>query len=283
MRTIEHVDEMQCVSLDLRRRGGRIAFVPTMGFLHEGHLSLMRAARSRAEVVVVSIFVNPTQFGPGEDVRSYPRNLERDRKLCEGERVDILFCPADGEMYQRTHSVYVEETELSHGLCGALRPGHFRGVATVVAKLFNIVQPHVAVFGQKDAQQVRIIRQMVADLNFAIEIVAAPTVREPDGLAMSSRNARLSSSERVEALCLMQSLQRAAQAYRDGERDAGKIREAMAEVIGRARQARVDYIEIVDPDTLRPLSVINGTALATLAVRIGDTRLIDNLILGPPV
>ena len=283
MTVVEQVSAMQEMALRLRRKGTRIGLVPTMGFLHAGHASLMKVARSRAEVVVVSLFVNPTQFGPAEDFQNYPRDLDRDRKLCGGENVDVLFCPAAGDMYPRGYSVHVEETELSAGLCGASRPGHFRGVATVVTKLFHIVQPDVAVFGQKDAQQCRVIQQLVRDLNFSVEIVVVPTVREADGLAMSTRNAYLSASERQDALCLVQSLRRASQLYREGVRDGARIRQAILDVVSRVPRAAVDYVEIVDADTLRPVSAVGNSTLIALAVKIGRTRLIDNLRLGSNV
>ncbi|MBU1694019.1 MAG: pantoate--beta-alanine ligase [Verrucomicrobia bacterium] len=281
MQIIRTPEEMQQTALALRREGRRMGFVPTMGFLHEGHLSLIRLARAHSDVVVVSIFVNPTQFGPNEDLDKYPRDFERDEVLCRREGTDILFYPAGGDIYLPGHSVYVVEEALSRGLCGATRPGHFRGVATIVAKLFNIVRPDVAVFGEKDGQQLRVIRRMVRDLNFPVEIVPGPTVREPDGLAMSSRNAYLSSEERRQALCLRRALDRAEQMVRDGERDAGTIRTAMQKVVAEAPAARVDYIEIVDDASLEPIRAIEHPALAAMAVFVGRTRLIDNTVLHP--
>lgn len=281
MEIIEKAALMQARALGLRRTGRRIGFVPTMGFLHEGHLSLVRIAKAASDVVVASIFVNPTQFGPNEDFESYPRDFDRDRQMCEGAGVNILFHPSVREIYAPDHSVFIEETALSKGLCGSSRPGHFRGVATVVAKLFNIVQPHLAVFGHKDAQQARVIRRLVRDLNFPVEIVVAPTVREPDGLAMSSRNARLSASERRDALCLSRALERARALYADGVRDADRIRRVLCDAIGEVRTAETDYVEIVDGETLNPVSEVNDTTLVALAVRIGRTRLIDNALLGP--
>ena len=272
---------MQQAALALRREGRRIGFVPTMGFLHEGHLSLIRIARGHSDVVVVSIFVNPAQFGPNEDLAKYPRDFERDETLCRQAGADIIFYPEAKDIYPPDHSVYVVEESLSRGLCGAARPGHFRGVATVVAKLFNIVLPDVAVFGEKDGQQLRIIRRMVRDLNFPVQIISGPTVREPDGLAMSSRNAYLSPDERQQALCLRRALDRAAQMVRDGEQDAAAIRAAMQQVIAEAPLARTDYIEIVDDATLEPIRVIAQPTLAALAVFIGRTRLIDNTVLNP--
>lgn len=277
IRTVEGMRERVSAA---RRKGQRIGFVPTMGYLHEGHMSLVRTARERSDVVVVSIFVNPTQFLPGEDLARYPRDFERDRGLCEREGVAVIFAPGPEGMYTAGHSVFVDEQKLAAGLCGASRPGHFRGVLTVVAKLFNIVQPDVAVFGQKDAQQARLIQRMVEDLNFPVEIVIGPIVREPDGLAMSSRNKYLSAGERQDALCLVQSLGLARDLYGRGVRDAAGIREAMAAHIARFPSASVDYIEAVDYDTLTPVNDLRGKVLIALAVRVGKTRLIDNAILG---
>jgi pantoate--beta-alanine ligase len=281
MQIIRTPEEMQQAALGLRRGGRRIGLVPTMGFLHEGHLSLIRIARAHSNVVVVSIFVNPTQFGPNEDLAKYPRDFERDEVLCRQAGADIVFYPSAEDLYLPAHSVYVVEESLSRGLCGATRPGHFRGVATVVAKLFNIVRPDVAVFGEKDGQQLRVIRRMTRDLNFPVEIVPGPTVREPDGLAMSSRNAYLSPGERRQALCLRRALDRAEQMARNGERDAGKIRAAMQQVVAEAPLAKVDYIEIVDDATLEPVPTLDRPALTALAVFIGRTRLIDNTVLNP--
>ena len=272
---------MQDTALALRANGRRIGIVPTMGFLHEGHASLIRLARARAEVVIVTLFVNPTQFGPAEDLSRYPRDFERDRALCEAEGADILFAPAPADVYPPDHSVWVEEVRLSRGLCGASRPGHFRGVCTIVAKLFHLTQPQIAVFGEKDGQQLRIIRRMVRDLDFPVEIVAGPTVREPDGLAMSSRNSYLSLEERAQAPCLRQALDEAVRRLAGGERNAGRLREAMADVIRRAPQARIDYIETVDDETLDPVETVQRPVLVALAVFLGRTRLIDNTVLRP--
>jgi len=277
MNVITSLEDMQKTALARRQAGQRIGLVPTMGFLHEGHLSLVKLARRQADVVVLSIFVNPTQFGPNEDFSRYPRNFERDRALCAAAGVDIIFNPAPEAMYPAGYSVYVEETTLSKGLCGASRPGHFRGVLTVVAKLFNLTLPDVAVFGQKDAQQARLIQQMAHDLDFPITIVLAPIIRESDGLAMSSRNTYLSPTERREALCLHQALKTARQLYRKGERDARRIVAAMQALIEPIASARVDYIEIVDRDTLQPASRLDTPVLVALAIYIGKTRLIDNL------
>jgi len=268
---------MQKTSRSLQRRGKTIAFVPTMGFLHEGHLSLMRAARPRAQVLVVSIFVNPAQFGPREDYSRYPRDLKRDLALCREAGADIVFAPAAAAMYPEGYSTYVEETRLSQGLCGARRPGHFRGVATVVLKLFNIVRPDLAVFGIKDYQQARVIRKMVADLNLPIGVVVAPIVREKDGLAMSSRNAYLGPAERTEALCLRRALLRGREMAGAGEKDARKVRSEMERIIRREPSARIDYIEIVREEDLAPVSRIGEGTRGLLAVFVGKTRLIDNL------
>ena len=270
---------MQKAALALRAQGRTIGFVPTMGYLHDGHASLMRIARARADVVVASIFVNPTQFGPQEDLNKYPRDFERDEIICRGEKADIIFYPTPENMYLPDHSVYVAEEKLSSGLCGASRPGHFRGVATVVAKLINIVQPSFVVLGEKDAQQLRVLKRMVRDLNFPVEIVPGPTVREPDGLAMSSRNKYLSSDERRQAVCLRHALNRATELYRSGTRDAESLCDAMIEVIGKCPSAKIDYIDLVDDSTLEPVRTLNKPTLVALAVYVGKTRLIDNITL----
>jgi len=277
MRLIRSIRTMQNSALALKRRGKKIAFVPTMGYLHEGHLSLMRTARRKGDVLVVSIFVNPAQFGPREDFSRYPRNLRRDLALCRRAGADVVFAPAAKSMYPEGYSAYVEETRLSRGLCGARRPGHFRGVATVVLKLFAIVQPDLAVFGLKDFQQSRVIRKMASDLNLPVTILAVPTVREKDGLAMSSRNTFLSPSERKEALCLRRALLRARRMAQAGERDARRIRAAMRRIVEREPSARIDYLKIVAGEDLRSVRRIEPGAMAALAVFIGQTRLIDNI------
>lgn len=261
-----------------RRRGKRIGLVPTMGYLHEGHLSLVRIALAASDVVVMSIFVNPLQFGVGEDYEEYPRDLSRDIPLAEEAGVAALFVPTVAEMYPKGYATFVEVEGLTAGLCGRSRPGHFRGVTTVVTKLFNIVQPDVAVFGQKDAQQAAVIKQMVRDLNMPIEILTGPIVREADGLAMSSRNVYLSQEERRQALVLSQSLRWAEQKVAQGERDAASLREAIVEKIKTMPLANIDYVEIVNADDLKPVEVIQGRVLIALAVRFGRTRLIDNCI-----
>lgn len=280
MRIIRSVSEMQAEALRLRREGKRPALVPTMGYLHEGHLSLVRRARTLGDVLVVSLFVNPTQFGPGEDLDRYPHDFARDRALCEEAGVDILFCPEADDVYAPDATVHVAEDKLSQVLCGASRPTHFGGVLTVVAKLFNIVLPHVAVFGQKDAQQLCLIRRMVRELNVPVEIVAGPIVREPDGLAMSSRNQYLSDEERVEATCLNRALRQVETLFLEGTREADALRHVLREVIAGAPAGRLDYAEIVDLDTLDPVEGrIHRPALAAVAVRFGQARLIDNVVL----
>jgi pantoate--beta-alanine ligase len=251
-----------------------------MGALHEGHLALVRAAGSKADVVVVSIFVNPTQFGPNEDFAKYPRSFERDCELLEREDVDILFAPSADEMYPTENATWVEVQRLSERLCGKSRPGHFRGVATVVSKLFHIIEPDVAFFGQKDAAQVAIIRRMVRDLNLPVEIEVCPIVREADGLAMSSRNAYLNPEERKSALVLYRSLQRTRTMFDAGERRSEKLIAAAKEEFTGEPRARLDYLEIVDPDTLESQSMIRQRALVAVAAFVGTTRLIDNILLG---
>lgn len=282
MKIIESALEMQQTAQGLRAQGRRIGFVPTMGNLHAGHLSLVRIAKQHADVVVVSIFVNPTQFGPTEDFAAYPRTFEADRAHCAKEGVDILFHPPVAEMYPEGTSVSVIETALSKTLCGAARPGHFDGVCTVVAKLFNIVQPQVAVFGEKDAQQLRIIRRMVRDLRFPVEIVAGPTVREPDGLAQSSRNHHLTAAQREQAICLHHALEQCKRLFAAGERDPQKLIAAMRTAIVDYPAAKIDYVDIVDDESLQPVSgPIVRPALVALAVWVGQPRLIDNTVLIP--
>lgn len=279
MRTETTVAGMKGAAAELRARGRSIGLVPTMGYLHEGHLSLVRECRKRADVTVVSIFVNPLQFGPQEDFRRYPRDPERDASLLEKEGVDILFLPADGDMYPEGYRTSVEVAGLQDKLCGRLRPGHFKGVATVVHKLFNIVRPDYAFFGQKDAQQVVVLRRMAKDLNMDVEIRALPIIREPDGLAMSSRNTYLSAEERRAALVLSRSLEEARRTFEKGERAASLIRQRLLRAIASEPLAKMDYAEVVDPSSLEPVERIEGRALVALAVSIGKTRLIDNTIL----
>jgi pantoate--beta-alanine ligase len=262
------------------RRGGQtVGLVPTMGALHEGHASLIRAARAETDYVVVSIFVNPTQFGPREDLGKYPRPFDSDVALCAAEGVSLIFHPEPATMYPSGFCTYVEVTGLQDGLCGASRPGHFRGVATVVLKLFNIVQPDVAFFGQKDAQQARIIRQMVDDLDVPVRVVVSPIVREADGLALSSRNQYLSPAQRQRATVLHEALGLAARRITAGERSAAEIVREMTQRIAAAEEARLDYAAIVDAGTLQPLERVQGRVLVALAVWFGTTRLLDNVIL----
>ena len=270
---------MQAACRAFRHGDKRLGFVPTMGALHEGHLSLVRAARASADVVAASIFVNPTQFGPNEDLAKYPRSIERDRELLQREGVEILFEPSVEEMYSADAVTWVTVEGLSDKLDGRSRPGHFRGVTTVVAKLFHVVEPNAAFFGQKDAAQVAIIRRMVRNLNFAVEIVVCPIVREPDGLALSSRNAYLNPHERKQALVLHRSLMRVQSLAEAGERQAARLLAAgRAEFAGEAA-VRLDYFELVDPDTLDPVADISAGALAAVAAFVGNTRLIDNILL----
>jgi len=270
---------MRAASRAARLAGKRIALVPTMGALHEGHLSLVRAARAGSDVVAASIFVNPTQFGPNEDLAKYPRSFERDCQLLESEGVDFVFAPSVEEMYPVGEATWVTVDGLSEKLDGKSRPGHFRGVTTVVSKLFHIVEPDRAFFGQKDAAQVANIRRMVRDLNLPVEIVVCPIVREPDGLAMSSRNAYLNPEDRKRALVLRRSLERVNGLVKQGERDAAKLASAGREEITRESGVRLDYFEIVNPDTLEPVADISGGALAAVAAYVGTTRLIDNLLI----
>jgi pantoate--beta-alanine ligase len=281
MHVIEKIEAMREWSEGERRFGRRIAFVPTMGYLHHGHMCLVRDAKARGDELVVSIFVNPTQFGPGEDFAAYPRNFENDCELLQEEGVDVLFYPSVSEMYPHGAQTHVDVGRLSLPLCGALRPGHFRGVATVVAKLFNIVQPHVAVFGEKDYQQLQVIRRLVQDLSMGVEIVGHPIVREPDGLAMSSRNAYLNETERLAALCLSRALCKAERLFKRGERSARVlVRNASAE-IEKEPLARVEYVKLCDTQTLDEVERIDESAVLALAVRIGKARLIDNRIFSP--
>jgi pantoate--beta-alanine ligase len=272
---------MRAAARVARLGGLRVGLVPTMGALHEGHLSLVKAAKAQCEAVVVSIFVNPLQFRPNEDLAKYPRTFERDCELLRKEEVDFVFAPSVEEIYPEQATTYVTVEGLSEKLCGKSRPGHFRGVTTIVAKLFNIVQPHLAFFGQKDAAQVANIRRMVRDLNFGVEIIVCPIVRESDGLAMSSRNAYLNPQGRKSALVLYRALQEVEQHFRHGERDAGTLAEFGKQLIAQEPGVRLDYLEIVDPDSLEPVAHVNHTALAAVAGLVGMTRLIDNVLLSP--
>jgi pantoate--beta-alanine ligase len=278
MRIINTIEEMRAASRTVRRAGERVGFVPTMGALHEGHLSLVRAAHADCDMVAVSIFVNPLQFGPNEDLAKYPRNFERDRELLENESVEFIFFPSIEEMYPAGEGSRVTVDGLSDKLDGRSRPGHFRGVTTVVAKLFHIVEPDAAFFGQKDSAQLAIIRQMVRDLNFPVEIIGCPIVREADGLAMSSRNAYLDPEQRKQALVLHRSLMRVKKLWEEGERVASVLAAIGREEIATEKPVRLDYLEIVDPGNLDPVeSAVNG-ALVAVAAFVGPTRLIDNIL-----
>ncbi len=278
MKILRDIKKMQSMAARLRKEAKAIGFVPTMGALHEGHLSLMRMARQENDYVVVSIFVNPTQFGPQEDFKKYPRNFRRDAFLCKSEGVDIIFYPDARSMYADDYKTYVNVEGLSDSLCGKFRPGHFRGVATVVAKLFNIVQPVRAYFGQKDAQQVTIIKKMVSDLNIPVQIRVLPTLRENDGLAMSSRNSYLSPVERSEAQVLSAAMNLAKDLIRKGNRDSLSIIRKIWRLIKQKKSASVQYICVVNPETLEPIEKIKDKVLIALAVYFGKTRLIDNIV-----
>ncbi|MEA3279746.1 MAG: pantoate--beta-alanine ligase [Thermodesulfobacteriota bacterium] len=281
MKVIAKLIEMQEHSDLMRGLGKTIALVPTMGFLHEGHLSLIRKGRELGDNLIVSIFVNPAQFSPGEDFESYPRNFDRDFELAQKEGADVIFTPDEKELYSGNFQTYVELEKLPKHLCGISRPTFFKGVATVVTKLFNLVKPHVAVFGEKDYQQLIIIRRMVRDLNFEINIVGVPTLREPDGLAMSSRNSYLTPEQRINALCIYKSFKKARELLENGVNDAASIINTASGLIKFHGGTNIDYISICDPETLVDMETIDRPALMALAVKIGETRLIDNMILNP--
>lgn len=280
MRIVTSIAEMQSIARTTRGAGKSIGLVPTMGFLHQGHASLMSEGRKRCDLLVTSIFVNPTQFGVGEDFERYPRDMERDSALAGEAGVDLIFAPTATEMYPTGFETFVDVERLTLPLCGASRPGHFRGVTTVVCKLFNIVQPDLALFGKKDFQQLAVIRRMAADLNMAVEIVGMPIIREPDGLAMSSRNSYLSSAERRSALCLNRAIAAARTAFRAGETSVTRLRERAEAIIAEEPAALIDYLEYRDGDTLAECSQADHRTLLALAVKIGQTRLIDNGIMG---
>lgn len=280
MQVIKTVKEMQEAATALRNEGRKIAFVPTMGYLHAGHVSLMDKAHEHGDVVIASIFVNPTQFGPNEDLETYPRDIERDLSLCEEHKVDIVFAPPSSEMYPSDYSTFVNEEKLSQPLCGQSRPMFFRGVCTVLTKLFNIVKPNVAIFGQKDAQQVAVVKHMVRDLNFEIDIVVGETVREPDGLAMSSRNSYLKSFQRADALRIHQALLKGAAIFEGGTDSTDRILAEITHYISEIRRLRVIYVQAVDKDTMKPLRhVQKGRTLIATAVWCDEVRLIDNILL----
>ncbi|MDD4357323.1 MAG: pantoate--beta-alanine ligase [Smithellaceae bacterium] len=280
IRIIESIQEMQSYSESLRLAGKKISFVPTMGYFHEGHLSLMKEARKQADCVVVSIYVNPTQFGPKEDFSKYPRDFERDRDMAQSVGVDIIFFPYNQEMYPQAYQTYVDVEQVTKNLCGMSRPGHFRGVTTVCCKLFNIVKPHSAIFGKKDFQQLAAIKRMVKDLNMDLEIIGLPTFREPDGLAMSSRNVYLSKEERSSALTLVGALRIAQKLYAEGERNAAVMIEKAEDLIKSAPFTEIDYVKVCDTSTLEDVNEIKGEAVMALAVKVEKTRLIDNSVLG---
>ena len=280
MKIIDSIIHMQALAIAPEREGRRIAFVPTMGYLHEGHASLLREGRKRGDVLVLSIFVNPIQFGKNEDLDRYPRNMERDCQIADACGVDIVFIPNAAEMYPAGFQAGVTVRDISQPLCGASRPGHFDGVATVVAKLFNIVRPDVALFGCKDYQQLAVIRRMTADLNMPVEIVGMSIVREVDGLAMSSRNAYLSPFERQSALCLFRAVKRARELYAAGERSAVALTMETRAVIEQEAAAAIEYVEFRDGASLCELEAVDGSTVLALAVKMGQTRLIDNTVLG---
>ncbi|MBI5560279.1 MAG: pantoate--beta-alanine ligase [Deltaproteobacteria bacterium] len=280
MEAIEKIEGMKEFSSRARASGKTIALVPTMGCLHRGHIELIKKAKTLCDIVVLSVFVNPAQFGPAEDYERYPRNMERDINAALREGVDVLFNPSAGEIYPEDYLTFVDVEKLPARLCGLSRPGHFKGVTTVVVKFFNIVMPHAAVFGLKDYQQQLIIKRMVKDLNMDVEIATVETVRDTDGLAMSSRNEYLSKSERAAARCVPRSIGAAEAAYLKGERDAANIIEKARGIIGGEPLVKSDYVVVCDPETLIPVEMIKGRAVILLAVRIGDVRLIDNCMLG---
>jgi pantoate--beta-alanine ligase len=275
------LQETRRLSRAARSRGAKLGLVPTMGALHEGHVSLVRAARQKCDTVAASIFVNPTQFGPSEDFAKYPRNLDQDCALLEREGVDLVFAPSVEEMYPSQNATWVTVEGMSDRLCGKSRPGHFRGVTTVVAKLLNVVEPDVAFFGQKDAAQVAIIKRMVRDLNMPVAIEVCPIVREPDGLALSSRNSYLGAEERKSALVLYRSLMRVQEEFAKDERDLAKLIESAKQEFAKEQNVRMDYLAIVDPDTLEAVPTVTRRALVAVAAFVGKTRLIDNIVLEP--
>ncbi len=267
-------------SESLRLNGQKIAFVPTMGYLHAGHLFLMKAGKQRADCVVISIYVNPTQFGPGEDFERYPKDFERDKQLADTAGVDVIFCPENIEMYPQSFQTYVNTEQVTKNLCGLSRPGHFRGVTTICAKLFNIVKPHIAIFGKKDFQQLAVIKQMVQDLNMDLEVIGMPIFRADDGLAMSSRNVYLKDNERESALSLIRSIKLAKGMYERGERDASIIIEGVSKFIESHPYTQIDYVAICDTATLENVDRLDGESVLALAVKISSTRLIDNYVFG---
>jgi pantoate--beta-alanine ligase len=280
MKIINSVNEMQAFSESLRLKGRKIAFVPTMGYFHDGHLSLMREGRVRGDCLIISIYVNPTQFGPGEDFERYPRDFERDSRLAEGVGVDVIFSPENLEMYPKYFQTFVNVEDITQNLCGTSRPGHFRGVTTVCAKLFNILKPHEVIFGRKDFQQLVVIKRMVQDLNMDLKVIGMPTIREIDGLAMSSRNIYLKEQERKSALSLSRALKLAKDIYDGGERVASVILAEVRRYIEGHAYTRIDYAKICDTNSLEDIEKLESEAVLALAVRISSTRLIDNYVFG---
>ena len=280
MKIVRSIKEMQAISGSLRDKGKKISFVPTMGYFHEGHLTLMREGKKRGDSLIVSIYVNPMQFGPGEDFARYPRDFERDGRLAEDVGVDTIFCPENEEMYPEGYQTFVDVEEVTKNLCGFSRPGHFRGVTTVCIKLFHIVRSHVAIFGKKDFQQLVTIKRMVEDLNMDLEVVGMPTVREADGLAMSSRNVYLKGRQRESALSLSRSLLIAKRLYENGQRNSGKMLGEVKKHIEGYPYTTIDYANICDTTTLKDVEYLEYEAVLALAVRVGSTRLIDNYVFG---
>jgi pantoate--beta-alanine ligase len=280
MKIIQSLEQMKAFSDSLRLKGQKIAFVPTMGYFHDGHLSLMSYGRERGDCLVISIYVNPAQFGPGEDFERYPRDLERDKRLAEKVGVDIIFYPENNDMYPSHFQTFVNVERVTQNLCGLSRPGHFKGVTTVCAKLFNIVKPHITIFGKKDFQQLTVIKRMVQDLNMDMEVIGMPTVREHDGLAMSSRNVYLKEKERESALSLSRSLKLAKGMYDAGERNASIILAKVRTLIEGHPHTRIDYAEICNTTTLEDIEYLEGESVLALAVRVSSTRLIDNYVFG---
>jgi pantoate--beta-alanine ligase len=282
MKVVETIKQVRDSVKAARGRGKKIGFVPTMGALHTGHVSLIERAAKDCDYVVVSIFVNPTQFGPGEDFKKYPRPLQADLQICKKAGVDLVFAPSPRQMYGKDNLSWVTVEKLSEPLCGRFRPGHFRGVTTVCCKLFNVVLPDAAYFGQKDAQQAVVVKRMVADLNMPLKIVVCPTVREANGLAMSSRNQYMTPQQRKDAALIYESLQKCRQMIKQGGRDAGKIKSQMRKILNRIPSAEIQYVSIVDAETLQYLDQARGKILAAVAVKIGRTRLIDNILINTP-
>jgi len=280
MQIISQLADMTIWSRDTTKHGETIALVPTMGYFHDGHLSLMRMAGRLADKVVVSLFVNSLQFGPSEDLDRYPRDLERDTRMAQNEKVEVLFVPSDRDMYSNDFNAQVIVGDITDTLCGRQRPGHFEGVTTIVAKLFNIIKPDIAVFGQKDFQQLSVIRKMVRDLNWDVEIIGHPIVRENEGLAMSSRNTYLSNEERLKALCLYNAVKHAKKRVTEGITDVDLLKDEISDIILANSGVDIDYISIVDKDTLSDKSIIDSNSVMALAVMVGSTRLIDNCFLG---